>query len=69
MPIYHAAIKAVKSLKAGDITELRGTKVPSAGMKVLAQVLCMFFNINAKIIKAQTAKDVDQKDYWEPCKQ
>jgi dynein heavy chain len=52
MPIYKKAVKAVDDLKAADVTEMKGTKTPSAGLKLVAQVLCLFFNVKPKIIKA-----------------
>jgi hypothetical protein len=51
MPIYNKAVKAVKDLKAADITEMRGTKVPSAGLLLVAKVLCQYFNTKPKIIR------------------
>jgi dynein heavy chain, axonemal len=66
MPIYKSAIKAVEALKASDVTEMKATKSPSAGLKLVAQVLCLFFGVKPKIIKAQTAKEKDQEDWWEP---
>lgn len=67
MPIYNKAVKAVKDLKAADITEMRGTKVPSAGLLLVAKVLCQYFTQKPKIIRGQTAKEGNQEDYWEPC--
>lgn len=67
MPIYNKALKAVKDLKSADITEMRGTKVPSSGLLLVAKVLCLYFAIKPKIIRAQNAKDSNQEDFWEPC--
>lgn len=67
MPIYNKAVKAVKDLKAADITEMRGTKVPSAGLLLVAKVLCQYFNTKPKIIRGQTAKEGNTEDFWEPC--
>lgn len=67
MPIYNKAIKAVKDLKGSDVTEMKGTKVPSAGLLLIAKVLCLFFDIKPKIIRGQTAAEGNKEDYWEPC--
>jgi len=66
MPIYNKAMKAVSQLKASDVTEMKGTKSPSAGLLLVAQVLCLIFNVKPKVIRAQTAKEQDKMDYWEP---
>jgi dynein heavy chain len=57
MPIYNKAMKAVSQLKASDVTEMKGTKSPSAGLLLVAQVLCLIFNVKPKVIRAQTAKE------------
>lgn len=66
MPIYNKAMKAVSQLKASDVTEMKGTKSPSAGLLLVAQVLCLIFGVKPKVIRAQTAKEQDKMDYWEP---
>jgi dynein heavy chain len=45
---------------------MKVTKSPSAGLLLVAQVLCLIFNVKPKVIRAQTAKEVDKMDYWEP---
>lgn len=45
MPIYHAAMKAVKDLDKNAITELKGFKQPPAGALLVVKSLCMMFNI------------------------
>jgi dynein heavy chain, axonemal len=67
IPIYEKAMKAVKALKASDVTEMKGTKVPSQGLRTVAQVLCMYFDVKPKIIRGQTAAEGNKEDYWEPC--
>lgn len=66
MPIYNKAMKAVNELKAADVNEMKGTKVPSEGLKTVAKVLCLFFNVKPKIIRGQTAAEGNKEDYWEP---
>jgi hypothetical protein len=36
MPIYKKAMNAVSQLKASDVTEMKGTKSPSAGLLLVA---------------------------------
>ena len=59
MPIYNKAMKAVTDLKSADVLEMKSTKTPSEGLRLVAKVLCLFFEVKPKIIRAQTSKDSD----------
>lgn len=65
-PIFKAAVQAVKSLNKGDITEFRGIKKPSEGVKIVTQSLCILHNVAPA--KVRSDKGQVDWDYWEPAK-
>jgi hypothetical protein len=56
-PALKAAEDALGSLTKGDIGEVKGFKTPSAGVLLVAEMLCYFFGVSPK-----------KGDFWEPCK-
>ena len=74
MPIYYRAIAAVERLSSSDVKEMSGVVVPSAGLEIVAQSLCYFFNdpdgCNERQYKEkkEKANDPDKFNYWIPCK-
>jgi hypothetical protein len=66
-PIYEAAVKAVNSLQASDVTELKGFKTVSEPVKLVAKCLCLFFNKKPAMIAAPDGKS-KIPDWWESCK-
>lgn len=67
MPIYNAAVKAVKDLDKNDITEIRGFKTPPEGAKLVMKTMCIIFKVKGQKVKGPNVKEVVY-DYWEPAK-
>lgn len=65
MPILNAALRAVGQLKKNDIDELKNFKTAPPAAKVVAQTLCIMFEVQPA--KSGTGKD-KIFDYWEPSK-
>ena len=65
MPIYYSAMKAVKEIKPGDITELGSFAQPPKAALIVCQTLCMMFKIAA--VKVTTDKG-KVEDYWKTSK-
>ena len=45
MPALEAAVKALKTLKRDDITEVKSMKSPPAGVKLTMEAVCIMFDI------------------------
>jgi dynein heavy chain len=67
MPIYHEAMKAVDSLSAADVTELKGFKTPPVPAIAVAKTLCMFF-FKKPIMIAGPTPGSKVPDYWTTAK-
>lgn len=67
MPIYHEAMKAVASLSAADVTEMKGFKTPPVPAIAVAKTLCMFF-FKKPIMIAGPTPGSKIPDYWTTAK-
>jgi len=45
IPIYEAALSAVKQLSGSDVTEMKSMSNPSDTVRVVAKTLCLFFDV------------------------
>jgi len=61
------AIEALNSLSKDDLVKLKAMKTPPAGVLLVAEALCVMFNVKAAKVKSPDGKGkVD--DYWQPSK-
>lgn len=66
MPALNQAMKALRVLKKSDLDELKSMKVPTQGVIITCEALCIMMGIAPKKVgEAGTAKKLD---YWEPAK-
>lgn len=68
IPIYEAALSAVKQLSGSDVTEMKSMSNPSDTVRVVAKTLCLFFDVKPDKKRGQTAAEGVKEDYWDPCK-
>merc|ERR1719221_751271 len=67
MPAYESAVEALSKLSKGDVGEVRGMKVPTPGVYMTAQAMCIMFEVKPVKVAAPDGKGkVD--DYWEAAK-
>jgi len=45
IPIYEAALAAVKSLNASDVSEMKAMQNPSDTVRLVSKTLCLFFDV------------------------
>lgn len=67
MPIYHEACKAVDSLSASDVSEMKAFKTPPLACVAVAKTLCMFFFVKPVMIAGPTPGS-KVPDYWTTAK-
>jgi len=61
------AFEALNSLTKGDLVKLEAIKTPPAGVLLVAEALCIMFNVKPAKTKSPDGKGkID--DYWQPCK-
>jgi dynein heavy chain len=65
MPALESALKALDVLKKADLDELKAMKVPSKGVLLVAEALCLMMGV-----KPAKVGEVGKKvyDFWEPAK-
>mmetsp|Transcript_113299 Transcript_113299/g.156554 ORF Transcript_113299/g.156554 Transcript_113299/m.156554 type:complete len:126 (-) Transcript_113299:3288-3665(-) len=68
IPIYEAALSAVKQLSGSDVSEMKAIREASDTIKVVAETLCLFFEVKPDKIKGMTAAEGTILNYWDPCK-
>jgi len=67
LPALNAALDALKSLKKGDIVEVKNMKSPPEGVITVSKALCWMFDVKPKKVTAEDGRTkID--DYWEPSK-
>ena len=67
LPALEASVKALKTLKRDDITEVKSMKSPPAGVKLTMEAVCIMFEIKpAKVAAPDGRSKVD--DFWDPAK-
>jgi len=67
MPAYESAVDALSKLSKGDVGEVRGMKVPTPGVYMTAQAMCIMFEVKPiKVASPDGKGKVD--DYWEAAK-
>eukprot|EP00931_Biecheleriopsis_adriatica_P034701 TRINITY_DN20021_c0_g4_i1.p1 TRINITY_DN20021_c0_g4~~TRINITY_DN20021_c0_g4_i1.p1 ORF type:complete len:4150 (-),score=1074.99 TRINITY_DN20021_c0_g4_i1:152-12580(-) len=67
LPALNAALDALKSLKKGDIVEVKNMKTPPDGVVMVSKALCWMFDVKPKKITADDGRTkID--DYWDPSK-
>eukprot|EP00929_Paragymnodinium_shiwhaense_P038462 TRINITY_DN20312_c0_g2_i4.p1 TRINITY_DN20312_c0_g2~~TRINITY_DN20312_c0_g2_i4.p1 ORF type:complete len:4213 (-),score=1296.02 TRINITY_DN20312_c0_g2_i4:279-12917(-) len=67
IPALNAALDALKTLKKGDIVEVKNMKTPPDGVINVSKALCLCFDVKPKKVTAPDGRTkID--DYWEPSK-
>jgi dynein heavy chain len=66
MPALNMAMKALRVLKKSDLDELKSMKVPTNGVIITCEALCIMMGVQPK--KVGEAGNVKKNDYWEPAK-
>jgi len=66
MPALNQAMKALKVLKKSDLDELKAMKVPTPGVIITIEALCIMMGVQPKRVGEAGGKKT--LDYWEPAK-
>jgi len=67
LPALDSAVKALKTLKKDDVTEVKNMKSPPAGVKLTMEAVCIMKEVPPIKVAAPDGRGkVD--DYWEPSK-
>jgi dynein heavy chain len=67
IPALNAAVAALSSLSKSDLVEVKAMKTPPNGVLLVAEALCIMFNVKPAKVKAPDGRGkVD--DFWEPSK-
>jgi len=66
MPALNQAMKALRVLKKSDLDELKSMKVPTQGVLLTAEALCILMSIPPKKVGEAGKK---KEDWWAPAKQ
>jgi dynein heavy chain len=65
IPALEAAVKALRTLKKSDITEVKAMKKPPDGVKLTMEAVCIMMSVKPKRVANPAGKGkID--DYWEP---
>jgi len=66
MPALNQAMKALRVLKKSDLDELKAMKVPTPGVLMTIEALCIMMGVQPK--KVGEAGKERKNDYWSPAK-
>ena len=68
IPLLEEAMKALDTLKPGDITEVKAMKTPPSGVVLVMSAVCQMMGIKADRIKDPNDATKKMQDYWGPAK-
>ncbi|GBG33042.1 Dynein heavy chain 7, axonemal [Hondaea fermentalgiana] len=68
VPLLEDAMKALDTLKPGDITEVKAMKTPPAGVVLVMSAVCQMMGVKSERIKDPNDPTKKIEDYWGPSK-
>eukprot|EP01052_Picozoa_sp_SAG31_P052097 SAG31_NODE_12698_length_923_cov_1.514563_1_plen_205_part_10 len=68
IPILNAAVKALDTLKKSDVDEVKGMKMPPAGVRLTMAAVCVMKGVKPKMVDDPDRVGKKKPDFWEPAK-
>ena len=68
IPLLNEAMKALDTLKPGDITEVKAMKTPPSGVVLVMSAVCQMMGVKPEKIKDPNDATKKVEDYWGPSK-